>query len=49
MVDPEISNGFNNLQDIGLWTEGNENRLAIFSDSKLNDSLENNFATKRKR
>jgi flagellar hook-associated protein 2 len=42
-VDPLISNGFNNLQDIGIWTEGNDNRLTIFSSSRLDDALENNF------
>ena len=42
-VDPVLSNGFNTLQDIGIWTDGDENRLSVLSDSRLNDALENNF------
>ena len=42
--DDAQSNGdFNTLQSIGLWTEGQENRLAIFSSDRLSDALENNF------
>lgn len=43
LVDPVISNGFNTLQDIGIWTEGDQNRLSILSADKLKDALENNF------
>ncbi|MCM8525836.1 MAG: flagellar filament capping protein FliD, partial [Lentisphaeraceae bacterium] len=43
LVDPAISNGFNTLQDIGIWTEGEGNRLSILSADKLKDALENNF------
>ena len=43
LVDPVISNGFNTLQDIGIWTEGEGNRLTILSADKLKDALENNF------
>ena len=42
-ADPAISNGFNTLQDIGIWTEGDDNRLALISSDKLKDALENNF------
>lgn len=42
-VDPAISTGFNNLQEIGIWTDGDENRLSLFSSSRLEDALENNF------
>ena len=42
-VDPQISNGFNTLQDIGIWTQGDENRLSVLSKDKLKDALENNF------
>ena len=43
LADPAISNGFNTLQDIGIWTEGDKNRLALLSSDKLKDALENNF------
>ena len=43
LVDPVISNGFNTLQDIGIWTEGESNRLSILSADTLKDALENNF------
>ena len=42
-VDPQIASSFNNLQDIGIWTTGDENRLAVVSSDKLKDALENNF------
>lgn len=41
--DPEGSM-FRTLQDIGIWTQGNENRLTILSADKLGDALENNFS-----
>ena len=42
--DDTQSNGdFNTLQSIGLWTEGRDNRLSIFSEDRLGDALENNF------
>lgn len=43
LADPAISNGFNTLQDIGIWTEGDKNRLSLISSDKLKDALENNF------
>jgi flagellar hook-associated protein 2 len=39
----ELNGDFNTLQSIGLWTEGRDNRLTIFSANKLSDALENNF------
>jgi len=42
--DDALSNGnFNNLQSIGIWTEGRANRLSIFSSDRLDDALNNNF------
>ena len=41
--DVTLNGNFNTLQDIGIWTEGRDNRLSIFSDNKLADALENNF------
>jgi len=42
-VDPVIATSFNSLQDIGIWTSGDENRLSVVSSDKLRDALENNF------
>ncbi|MCM8537968.1 MAG: flagellar filament capping protein FliD [Lentisphaeraceae bacterium] len=41
--DSELNGDFNTLQSIGIWTEGRDNRLTIFSANKLSDALENNF------
>ena len=42
-IDPKIAGNFNTLQDIGIWTTGDENRLGVISSDKLKDALENNF------
>ncbi|MCM8532682.1 MAG: flagellar filament capping protein FliD [Lentisphaeraceae bacterium] len=41
--DSELNGDFNTLQSIGIWTDGRDNRLSIFSANKLADALENNF------
>ena len=43
LQDPEGSI-FRILEDIGIWTQGDENRLTILSADKLGDALENNFS-----
>ncbi|NQZ67650.1 MAG: flagellar filament capping protein FliD [Lentisphaeria bacterium] len=42
--DPAIlDQDYNTLQKIGIWTEGQDNALAIVDEDKLDDVLENNF------
>lgn len=33
----------NTLQDLGIWTEGRDNRLTLVSEDKLSNALKNNF------
>lgn len=40
---PDLPPGFDTLQSIGIWTEGQNNRLKMVDESKLDDALENNF------
>jgi len=40
---PDLPPPFDTLQSIGIWTEGQSNRLAIVDEERLDDVLENNF------
>ena len=42
-LDNSDNNTFATLQGIGIWTDGNSNRLSILSSDRLSDALENNF------
>ncbi|MEN9360289.1 MAG: hypothetical protein RL095_1824 [Verrucomicrobiota bacterium] len=42
-TDPGATPSVNTLQDLGIWTEGRDNRLALISEDKLTNALKNNF------
>lgn len=44
-TDPNVLDGaFTSLQEIGIWTSGRENRLAIVDSAKLTEALESNWS-----
>ena len=42
-TDPGTAPSVNTLQDLGIWTEGRDNRLTLVSEEKLTNALKNNF------
>ena len=42
-TDPGTAPSVNTLQDLGIWTEGRDNRLTMVSEEKLTNALKNNF------
>ncbi|OVE77296.1 hypothetical protein BVX99_03020, partial [bacterium F16] len=43
-TDPtKMDQDYNTLTKIGIWTEGQENRLAVVDEDKLDDALENHW------
>ncbi len=42
-TDAGTAPSVNTLQDLGIWTEGRDNRLTLVSEEKLTNALKNNF------